>query len=130
MAFCQYGLVSDATIGRICRIARDLRRPSAPSLDDLVDASGYRAIRSELSIATLAQYICTEPRLIEDWLGYCGDKRTSGGWAFGRDDDGEWTVWQPFPKDGAPKERRHSRAETACADYVLAELDYWVGVGD
>lgn len=68
--------------------------------------------------------------MIEGWKLYCADKRTDGGWAFfGPDSTGSWHVWQPFPEDGDQKDRRHDSAAAACADYILAELDYWSAVG-
>lgn len=116
-------------MARICRIARDRRAPGAPSLRDLLDAAEYRAIRPRLTIADIESCISADRRLVDDWLGFSDDKRTSGGWAFGRRRF-RWTVWQPFPEGKAPRPRRYARAETACADYILTELDHSTAVAD
>jgi hypothetical protein len=109
---------------RVCYIARDFRRPGAPSLEALLEASCYRAVRGDLDVAQLEAVVESEPQLVEDWLRYSEDKRTSGGWAFYPEGEA-WVVSQPFPNQGAPVERRHSRVSAACADYILVELDYW-----
>jgi hypothetical protein len=116
-------------IERVCRIARDLRRPGAESLRALIEASSYRAVRPSLDIARLEGIVDSDPRLVDDWLRYSEDKRTSGGWAFYADDENGWVVKQPFPDEGAV-DRRHSKAATACADYILTELDHSSDVDD
>jgi hypothetical protein len=116
-------------IERVCRIARDLRRPGAESLRALIEASSYRAVRPSLDIARLEGIVDSDPRLVDDWLRYSEDKRTSGGWAFYADDENGWVVKQPFPDEGAIV-RRHSKAATACADNILTELDYSSDVYD
>ena len=115
-------------VAPVAHIARDLRQPGAPSMRDLVAASSYRAIRSALDLEALERVVSSEPRLVDDWLGYCADKRTKGGWALDGDERHGWVVWQPFPDDGDERRRHHDRAATACAHYILAELDYWVDV--
>jgi hypothetical protein len=114
-----------AEVTRICRIARDHRAPGAPALRDLIDAAQYRAVRPRLTAATVKSCIDADPRLIDDWLGFSEDKRTAGGWAFQRQTPFGWKVWQPFPEGAGPAPRRFARAGTACAEYILAELDYW-----
>jgi hypothetical protein len=124
--------VREADIARVCRIASDFRTRGARSLRELIDASGYRAIRPGLSIPVLARHLSAHPDVIEEWLGYASDKRTSWGWGIieGDDDEGGWKVSERWPREGAPKERWHARVETACADYVLSEIDFWVAVED
>jgi hypothetical protein len=116
-------------VERVCYIARDFRRPGAPSVQALLEASSYRAVRGGLDVAQLEDVVESQPQLVEDWLRYSEDKRTSGGWAFYPEGEA-WVVSQPFPNQGASVERRYSRASAACAEYILAELDYWADVSD
>lgn len=74
--------------------------------------------------------MASERQLVDDRLVYCADKRTKGRWAFDGQDRQGWTVWQPFPDDGDEQRGHHHSAAAACADYILAELDYWVAVDD
>jgi hypothetical protein len=127
--------VPDAAVARICRIARDFRAPEAPSLAALIDAAEYRAVRRRLTVPMVALCISADPDLVADWLAFSEDKRTTGGWAFEAQRRGplgrrQWKVWQPFPEGETRPLRRYDRAETACAEYVLAELDYWAAIGD
>ncbi len=125
----------NAAAVRICHIARNHRAPGAPSLAALMNTADYRAVRPHLTLPLIASCIRADPDLIADWLAFCEDKRTSSGWAFapesrlplGRQ---QWKIWQPYPKGEAPTPRWYDSAETACADYVLTELDYWAAVGD
>jgi hypothetical protein len=89
--------VEMADVARVAEIARDFRRPGAPSLRDLIAGSSYRVIRPQLDLGTVEGVVAFEPQLIDDWLGYCADKRTKGGWAIDGQDRHGWTVWQPFP---------------------------------
>ncbi len=99
-----------AEVERICHIARDFRRPGAESLRALIEASSYRAVRPELDVARIERVVDSDPRLVDDWLGFSEDKRTSGGWAFYADEENGWVVAQPFPDEGAPVVRRHGKA--------------------
>jgi len=111
-------------VERVCHIAREFGQRGAPSLEALLQASSYRAVRGNLDAAQLEAVVASEPDLIDDWLRFSEDKRTTCGWAFYPEGDA-WVVLHPFPKQGAPVERRHSSASAACADYILTELDFW-----
>lgn len=120
-------------IERVCAIAREFRDRS---LREAINASGYREIRPELTIPALQDVLENNPDLVEDWLRYSEDKRTSGGWALAGDPEHGWHVEQPFPEhlpqgraNSRPR-RTYDRAPTACADYILSEIDFWVAVDD
>jgi hypothetical protein len=127
--------VLDPHVVRICHIARDFRAPGAPSLRALIDAADYRSIRPRLTIPLVVVCISADPELVTDWRAFSEDKRTTGGWAF----DAErrwplgrrrWKVWEPFPDGEAPAPRWYDNGRTACADYILTELDFWAAVSD
>lgn len=124
-------------IERVCTIPRDFRERRDRSLREVIDASGYREIRPALTITALQDVLEGNPDLVGDWLRWSEDKRTSGGWAFDGDEEHGWHVWQPFPEplpDGRPgtkvrgERRTYDRAATACADYILSEIDFWVAI--
>ena len=61
--------------------------------------------------------------MVDDWLAYSEDKRTSCGWGVGLAPDGGWLVDRP---DGVCE---HFTSRVApCAEYVLRELDYWAAL--
>ncbi len=61
---------------RVAKRARDLRQPGAHSVRDLLAASSYRAIRLQLDVGAVERAVSSAPELLDDWLGYSGDKRT------------------------------------------------------
>jgi hypothetical protein len=111
---------------RILVIAHDhsvLRGGRGLSLHRLIEESGYRALRARIEASQLVAMLQAEPKLVDDWIAYSEDKRTSFGWGFGPSREGGWSVDGP---DGA-REEFNSRF-AACADYVLHELDYWLAI--
>ncbi len=115
-------------IVRVLSIAREhsaTRGGRGLSLRALIEESNYRALRSRIGVSQLAAVLQSEPEMVDDWLAYSEDKRTSSGWGFGPSRAGDWTVDGP---DGV-RERFDSRYE-GCADFVLRELDFWVAIED
>lgn len=111
----------------VLSIARDhssLRGGRGLSLRQLIEESRYCDLRPKIEASDLEDVLRTEPQLVEDWLAYSEDKRTSGGWAFGPSHNEGWTVYVP---GGEPKSFAASAA--ACAEYVLRELDFWAAIG-
>jgi hypothetical protein len=114
-------------VRRVLLIGRDhstLRGGRGLSLRQLIEESGYRALRPRLRASQLEALIESEPALVDDWLAYSEDKRTSHGWGFGTAPAGGWLVDGP---EGA-REVFASRV-AACAEFVLRELDFWAAIG-
>ena len=114
-------------IRRILAIAHDhsgLRGGRGLSLRQLIEESDYRALRPGVEPSLLAAILEAEPNLVDDWIAYSEDKRTSFGWGFGPSRDGGWLVDGP---EGA-REQFASRF-AACAEYVLHELNFWAAIG-
>ena len=112
---------------RVLSIARDhsgRRGGRGLSLRQLIEESDYRTLRPRVEASQLAAVLRAEPDLVDDWLAYSEDKRTSLGWGFGPSRGGGWLVDGP---EGV-REEFGSRS-AACADYVLRELDFWAAIG-
>jgi hypothetical protein len=112
---------------RILSIARDhsaLRGGRGLSLRQLIEESDYRALRPRVEASQLAALLQTQPGLVDEWLAYSEDKRTSYGWGFGLSREGGWLVDGP---EGVGEEFASRFA--ACADYLLHELDFWAAIG-
>jgi hypothetical protein len=71
----------------------------------------------------LAEAVRAHPELVDQWLLYSDDKRTSGGWGFNKLAT-QWSVdgGQPRVSD------RFSTGAAGCAAFVLRELDFWSNV--
>ena len=113
---------------RVLSIAREhsaTRGGRGLSLRALIEGSGYRTLRPRIGALQLASVLRSTSEMVDEWLAYSEDKRTSFGWGFGPTRDGDWMVDGP---DGV-HERFESRY-SGCADFVLRELDFWVAIED
>jgi hypothetical protein len=110
-------------------IAREhSRMGSGRSLRDLLETSGYAAIRPRLTPQAVQDLLTQRPDLAADWVSFSEDKRTSGGWALIKEGD-SW-VLTGSASTGSPHEKvLFSSVTEACAQYVLRELDFWSKVG-
>ena len=55
------------------------------SLRDALSLTAYRELRPQFEESDLLPYLREDPALIEEWLLYSDDKRTSGGWYLSED---------------------------------------------
>lgn len=111
---------------RVLLVARDhsvLRGGRGLSLRQLIEESGYRSLSPGIERSQLAVVLREEPAIVDDWLAYSEDKRTSCGWGLGPSPEGGWVVDGP---DGIRE--KFANLEDACAEFVLRELDYWAAV--
>jgi len=107
----------------ILRIGRDTStRGAGLSLRDALSLTGYRELRSQFVESDLLEHLREHPELIEEWLVYSADKRTSGGWHLSEDG----TIGQ---LDRPGEESRFPSLEQAVAAYVVRELDFWANLG-
>jgi hypothetical protein len=112
---------------RILSIAREnsvITGSRGLSLRDLIEESSYRALRPHIEATQLVAVLQAEPGLLDDWIAYSEDKRTSYGWGFGPSGKGDRLVDGP---DGVLE--RFTSKDAACADFVLHELDFWAAAG-
>jgi hypothetical protein len=114
---------------KILGIAREHSRVgSGRSLRDLLDVSGYAAVRSHITHQQVQDLLTERPDLAADWVSFSEDKRTSGGWALTKE-GGSWAL-TGSASTGSPHEKvLFSSLAEACAQYVLRELDFWYKVG-
>jgi hypothetical protein len=71
-----------------------------------------------ISNEVVAAGLSRDPALVEDWLSYSEDKRTSSGWFLTRTVDADWLVGY-YPT--GPR-TRFGNAVEACASFVLKEM--------
>ena len=124
-------MLKDATVLEenllgILHIAREFSGvggPSGQSLSQLLEELHYQLIRPQLNAQSLANLLRHRAKLIEDWLAYSEDKRTSLGWGFWAINSGSWAVGNLSGEFQEFKSRPN-----ACAVFVLSELDYWSGI--
>lgn len=95
------------------------------SLRDLIEEVDYHELRPRIRAAQLAEILRARPDIVDDWIAYSEDKRTSFGYGFGPSPAGDWLV------DGPEGYRvRFGSRHDGCADFVLRELDFWLAIED
>lgn len=87
------------------------------SIADALGRVDYAAVRSQLRISEIAEVLRANPQIVEDWVLYCEDKRTDGGWYLDSEN-------LEIGELGIPSSlRTFQTLEEAVAGYILAELD-------
>jgi len=110
----------DAALLSILRIGRDVSlRGDGVAIRDALRRVSYVGHRVTFKAKDLLPIIAANPSLVEDWLAYSADKRTSGGWYLLR--SGELGQVSR-PASGIT----YSTIEEAVAQFVVRELDYWM----
>ena len=109
----------EAALFGVLRIghATSMRGPGL-SLRDALERATYVDLRSKFGADDLVPILDSRPSLIEEWVAYSEDKRTSGGWYLLRSCE-IGTVETP------KQQRRFSSMSKAVAGFVVAELDFW-----
>jgi hypothetical protein len=100
-------------IASVCSLPRDFRAVGTKSVVTLLREAGYFDHPTEVSVDAIRAYLATKPELIEDWITYSSDKRTTGWYLI---DDGTLGY---FP--GGPQSS-YEDIVTACAEFIIREL--------
>lgn len=106
----------ESVVENLCRIPIAFHGGMKSAIQ-LVAESGIDQCESALSVDAVAQHLARCPYLIEEWIRWSDDKRTSGGWYFLRDDSGY--VVGSYP---TRKVLYFSEATVACAEFVVREV--------
>lgn len=104
-------------VADVCEIPVRLIRGDV-SVWKLVDESGYRHSPMILSVEAVSSYLAQHPGLVDAWLGYSADKRTSSGWYIVEKSAGTFEVGD------YPKGRREyfTDRDRACAEFIIREV--------
>jgi hypothetical protein len=114
--------MNSEAVARVCRLPVEFPS-SGISWRDLVAKSGWPADPESILGKQLAEYLRDKPALVDAWLGYSEDKRSSPGWYLQEDGRGGYIVgWYP-----GPKQDRFSDRILACAEFIRRELEEAVG---
>ena len=103
---------------RICDIPAVFRRGER-SVHEVVRASGYPDFRGRFAARELADYLRAHPEVIESWVAYSQDKRTSEGWYLRP----PYSIGRVTRAPPPMREVQHVDLGAACAAFIIAELD-------
>ncbi len=110
-------------ISNICRFSVNYNTVGSKSINDWVRDSGWLVYKSSVSIDDIKDFLKSSPELIDSWLCYSSDKRTSSGWYFKEDVKERAFVIGYFEiKSGKTKETKYQESIEACAQFILNEF--------
>lgn len=112
--------ISDAQLLAILKIGHEVScRGAGLSLRDAIARARYVELRPCFGPSDLLPLVKSHPEVIEEWIRYSEDKRTSSGWG----------VSESGVVAGSERLTFES-LEEAVAEFVVRELDFWVQIGD
>ncbi|KAF0243798.1 MAG: hypothetical protein FD180_3053 [Planctomycetota bacterium] len=85
---------------------------------EVARASGYREIDGLFAPRELAEYLRERPGVIDPWVKYSEDKRTSGGWYLRP----PYSIGRMCPTSPPMHEVKHVDLAAACAAFIIAEV--------
>jgi hypothetical protein len=103
-------------LDRICRLPTDFHRGSK-SAHQLVHEAGIE--RSSLSAASVASVLRSNPTLVDEWLRWSEDQRSTSGYYF-LEEQGQYVVGRHPGGEFAAFDDRIA----ACAEFIVK----WVGL--
>ena len=105
-------------IAKLCALPVHFKSRRDVSVDQLVGESGYHVDPEALSVEAVSAHLREHPELVEVWLAYSEDKRTSSGWYIvpGPGDTFE-VAFYPEGERLSMKGRVH-----ACAEFIVREV--------
>ena len=104
----------------VCDIPEEFRRRGDVSVAELFAASGYMCSDPTVH-AAIEQQLRARPRLVDEWLTYSADKRTSSGWYV--EDGAPALVGYYDPQIGRSREELFTDRWQACAQFIIRELE-------
>lgn len=98
------------------------------SFDSLIKQSNYSRSSPEITEEAIREALADQPDLVDDWLKWSEDKRTSTGWYFTKQTDGAYIVGHILKGKDEPERSRYLHDPiAACACFVKLEVDDVVG---
>lgn len=127
--------MSDEVIARICEIPEIYRRSGYRAMIAAVNEAGYRSGSRKVSEAEIAAYLRGHPHLVQEWLGYSEDQRSSPNWYLsppggGLNRLGSWRVGWYAARDRPPEKEFPDQFEAA-AFFAMRKVEEhfegWLG---
>jgi hypothetical protein len=105
-------------VAKICALPVQFKFRGNVSIVQLVAESGYHTDPDALSVAAVSAHLHENPDLIDAWLMYSEDKRTSSGWYVSQRSTGTFEIgYHP-----AGERISVSGRAPACAEFIVREV--------
>lgn len=108
----------DVIVERVCRIPADLRQVRTKSVIQLAEEIGLPEYRRCITSSAVKSQLIAQPELVDDWLQWSGDKRTSSGWYISENGNEVFVGYYPNGE-----EKRFTDRISACTQFVLHEIE-------
>ncbi len=108
-------------IAAVCRIPIDFYADDVSTLA-LVRGSGYEAARSELTVDHLVDHFSTHPELVDAWLAWSEDNRSSPAWYIEAIGSRDYEVG--YYTTGRQLQFRFKDRVRACSEFVAHYLEH------
>lgn len=110
-------MIPPAVLERLAHLPLDFRSGELSPVA-LVAQSGFDPSRHVLSISIAREYLRQHPDLIDVWLGWSEDKRSSPAWGFQVHGSGASIFYNGQP----PVQQSFPTALDACAAFIVEEI--------
>ena len=110
-------LEPNARFARICGVPAEFSQSGLPLLE-VVQASGYAEFRGQFAASELAEYLRARPAVVDQWVTFSEDKRTSEGWYLRP----PYSIGRVSREPPPMHEVKHVDLAAACAAFIIAEL--------
>jgi hypothetical protein len=91
------------------------------SVVTMLGETGYLAVYNEITTDAIAEVIKQQPKLIDDWMQWSDDQRSSEAWVFSKKDDAYLVYYYGSTVDDEKKD--FSTATDACAYYIKMQME-------
>lgn len=91
------------------------------SVRDLIRDSGYCKMHNLINEQDIEEVLNEHPDKIQEWMGYCEDRRSSG-WFFTQNSEDVYTVYY-YPSSVEKRERIFRQRYAACAYLIKNEAE-------
>ena len=116
----------DEVISNICKFSVNYKSVGSRSINDWVRDSGWLTHQGNISMKDIKEFLKSSPELIDSWLCYSSDKRTSSGWYFKENvEECSFVVGYFENKIGTTKEVKYLQSIDACAQFILNEFHHF-----
>ena len=103
-------------IANLCRVPVHHRTGTKSSLQ-LVKESGALEHVSVLAVSKIGEFIGHNSNLVDEWLNWSNNKRTSSGWYFTTENDGYVVGFSPNGET-----LHFDQPVTACSEFIIREF--------
>jgi hypothetical protein len=103
----------------------DFRQRGDISVVGLLEECDYPRRHAEVTVEALERHLCTHPELIDEWLRFSADQRSTHSWYFLAPSDpfGAREGWAVGEFPGGPPHEFHDAVE-ACAFFIKQWADH------